>query len=242
MIKSYKDKLKNVDERYYYTDIAGLAIAHKKDLALILGVTVRSIENYEKQGLEKYQNSPPRTPMYDLKEAIQWYLVNIQGVGAEPTVDNSSDAYEQFLANLDPIQKAIFVRSNLDPIDKLSRLKDIERKEHRNKLEKGEWISFDDYDKASASNAMLLMSAMQQYKKIGMIDLSDKSRSKEEVYKILDGMGASIADTLNELVNKEFAPNGNSVTGVFHDIMHSAFVALTEKKLTPQEIIKRIEY
>jgi len=238
MIKSYKEKLKNVDERYYYTDIQGVAIIHKKDLALVLGVTVRSIENYEKQGLKKYENSPPRTPMYNLIDSIKWYLVNIQGVGAEPTADNNSDAYEQFLANLNPTQKAIFERSNLDPIDKLSRLKDIERKEMRNNREKGEWVSFDDHDKAMASNAMLLISAMRRYKKIGMIELSDKSRSKEEVYKLLDGMGASVTDTMYELVNKSF-PDGNSIIGVFYNIMCSVFSSLVEDGMTEQEIMDK---
>ena len=233
MIKSYKEKLKNVDERYYYTDIQGVAIIHKKDLALVLGVTVRSIENYEKQGLKKYENSPPRTPMYNLIDSIKWYLVNIQGVGAEPTADNNSDAYEQFLANLDPTQKAIFERSNLDPIDKLSRLKDIERKEIRNNREVGEWYSRDDVDKRLTSLAVLLMSSLKEYEQVASEELANKP--SDQIEGLIRKAHDTVALNLSEVISNHFSVDG-SLCEVINTVQ-----SLLLGGCEPMAIIKKIE-
>jgi len=201
--KSYKDKLKNVDERYYYTDITGTALVHKKDLALILDVTVRSIENYEKQGLRRWENSPQRTPMYLLVDSINWYVNNISNKSSGIDSDNKpNEAYMEFLNNLTPLERELFQSSNLDPIDKLSRMKDIERKSMKNEIEKGNWVNKDDLDKNMTTLAALLMTALIQYEDLAPSQLENKS--KEEISEIIYDVHSNVFDELDTLINKEF--------------------------------------
>jgi len=67
-----KNKQREIEECFFYM-VDGDVVVHKKDLALLLGVTERRIGDYDKKWLKQHSCSANRFAMYDLYSAIDGY-------------------------------------------------------------------------------------------------------------------------------------------------------------------------
>ena len=241
---SYLNKLKEsfpkIEECYFYV-FQKTVFVHRQDLAKILSVTTQSIKNYESKGLDRVDGSPNRVPMYELISSLEWYNKNInhkfkpnkQKNTTQTTKQTSSTNLDAFLDTLPMYKREIFHMSDLDPMDKLAKLRDVEKKETANRKELEELIDKNDVDKNMTTLAGLLSASLINYEDSAPAELEGKT--KEEIATLIYDVNADVFNELDTLLNKEF-----DCTESFYDVMVASYRALV-KGATPEELVSRID-
>ena len=217
-------------------------LVYRSTLSKILKVTTQSIVIYEKKGLKRWDNSPNRVPMYELISSLEWYNKNInhkfkpnkQKNTTQTTKPTSSSTnLDAFLDTLPMYKREIFHMSDLDPMDKLAKLRDVEKKETANRKELEELIDKNDVDKNMTTLAGLLSASLINYEDSAPAELEGKT--KEEIATLIYDVHADVFNELDTLLNKEF-----DCTESFYDVMVASYRALV-KGATPEELVSRID-
>lgn len=199
-----------------------------------MGVTSRSIMNWEKQGLDSSPLSLPKLKLYDLKQLRQWHKDNIDqkqsarsSRGRDVELDEDADDEDNPFANMD-----------LDKVPKVEaeRRKEIEAVKKlmmQNDELEGRLVSVDDLDKAMAEQAAIHISDKTNDEKTLPTLLANKSQ--EEISNLLYKHNQDKIETLGRIVAKEFDCG---------ETLYDVIFAVLEKfddGVSPKEIIKVID-
>ena len=232
--------------------INGITVVSRNDLAVMINCSTQTIVAYHKEvryenPLQKLDNSISgingNKIHYDLMYALKWHQENIkvkytpkkQKNAGVATVDIPSKVgkdLSSFIDALPPHKRDIFESSTLDPMDKLLKLEDIEKKEIQNKVERGSYIDINDVDKNMATLAIMMLSSLRNYEKSAPILLDGKS--KDEILSIVKDAHYEMADRLDELVNMEWDSDET-----LYDVVWEVVKNLSED-MSPSHIIKAI--
>lgn len=199
-----------------------------------MGVTSRSIMNWEKQGLECSSLSLPKLKLYDWKELRRWHKDNIdQKQSARSSKNRDVEIDEDDVDDDNP-----FANMDLDKVPKVEaeRRKEIEAVKKlmmQNDELEGRLVSVDDLDKAMAEQAAIHISDKTNDEKTLPTLLANKSQ--EEISNLLYKHNQDKIETLGRVVAKEFDCD---------ETLYDVIFAVLEKfddGVSPKEIIKVID-
>lgn len=237
-VQRLKKEYPNLEEHKFYV-IDGDVVVLKKELEFFLKCQSRTIERYEKDGLERSKYSINRLPVYDPMSSYCWQDKNVQQKfkpnrskeQKEQTPQNRANL-DEFLASLPPYKREIFEMSELDYMDRLAKLRDIDKKETANLKEREQLIDKDDVDKNMTTLAGLLTASLINYEDAAPAELENKS--KEDISKIIYDVHVDVFNELDMVVNKHFDCDES-----FYEVMAVAFKQITNGA-TPLELIERL--
>lgn len=198
-----------------------------------MGVTSRSIMNWEKQGLEASPLSLPKLKLYDAKQLKQWHRDNIdQKQSARSSKNRDVDIDEDDLDEDNP-----FASMDLDKVPKVEaeRRKEIEAVKKlmmQNDELEGKLVSVEALDKAMAEQAVMHIADKTNDEKTLPTLLENKS--KEEISNILYRHNQDKIETLGRIVAKEF-----DCDETLYDIVFTILEKL-DSNVSPNHIIKAI--
>jgi len=197
-----------------------------------MGVTSRSIMNWEKQGLESSPLSLPKLKLYDWKQLRQWHKENIDQKQSARSKTKNVEIDEDALDEDNP-----FAHLDLDKVPKVEaeRRKEIEAVKKlmmQNDELEGKLVSVDDLDKAMAEQAAIHISDKTNDEKTLPTLLANKS--KEEISNLLYKHNQDKIETLGRIVAKEF-----DCDETLYDVIFEV-LGKFDAGISPKEIIKAI--
>lgn len=236
-LKSLLKSFPSIRERYWYFE-DNVAIVHKKDLSLILGVSDRSIETYHKKGLLKSKVTTTSVPMYELIYAIDWYRSNINTKHREtkPSInnDNIHPDLELWIKEMKKWETVPLTHLPKDEIERRISVKEYIMKDVKAKLITEEVIESDKVDFAKAEAAVTILSHLRSLKKL--LPSLVNPQNPHIVTPILDREFKQSVDSMHNFVNLQIPEESNSK---FWDVI-KVVMGLLEDGKTPKELIRKL--
>lgn len=229
-MKEANPKVKLVQTNVYFAD--GRLLVPRIFVQEDMGVTSRSIMNWEKQGLEPSELSLPKLKLYDAKQLKQWHKENIDQKQSARSKTRNVEIDEDELDEDNP-----FAHMDLDKVPKVEaeRRKEIEAVKKlmmQNDELEGRLVSVDDLDKAMAEQAAIHISDKTNDEKTLPTLLANKSQ--EEISELLYKHNQDKIETLGRIVAKEF-----DCDETLYDVIFSVLEKFDEG-VSPKDIIKAV--
>lgn len=229
-MKEANPKVKLVQTNVYFAD--GRLLVPRIFVQEDMGVTSRSIMNWEKQGLEPSELSLPKLKLYDAKELKQWHKENIDQKQSARSKTRNVEIDEDELDEDNP-----FAHMDLDKVPKVEaeRRKEIEAVKKlmmQNDELEGRLVSVDDLDKAMAEQAAIHISDKTNDEKTLPTLLANKSQ--EEISELLYKHNQDKIETLGRIVAKEF-----DCDETLYDVINAVLEKFDEG-VSPKDIIKAV--
>ena len=235
--KPLKGKHEAVEEFYFY-EVSEKIIIGKKDLAKLLGVTLTTIDKYEKKGLERSSLSAPRIPMYDLLLTIEWYKSNIDTKhrATEPKIKDTNvhPDLEFWLEDMEKWESVPIKHLPKDELERRISVKDYVMKDVKAKLITKEVIESDKVDFAKAEVTVTVLSHLRSLKKL--LPMMVGNKDPHEVTPILDEHFKKSVESMYKFVNIEIPEESNFK---FWDVV-AVVIELLKNGASPKELIKRL--
>lgn len=190
-------------------------------LSNILGVTVDTIKDYENKGMPRSKYSLKTFILYDLKECIDWILLNIDSKRTKRK--NKATSLPDTINEND--WKTRKERADALKTEESAEIEKIKKKELLKEL-----VKVEDTDKAMAELGAIFVSNYRNDLKLLPVLLSKKEQ--RDIKNILDKHYEDRIDNMEKIVNKTISINSISIYDILYTIINNQnLYELIEKKI-----------
>ncbi|WBC28550.1 hypothetical protein TPMD03_74 [Thiohalocapsa phage LS06-2018-MD03] len=189
-----------IEQNKVFMSLDGIILIFEDDLAKVIGVSKRMLQNYKEDGLEHHPLAVKGAVVYDLIYALKWlYNVKDKVISTKQKTPIKKDSAADF-------------NMKMLLLDHETKEQKLETDKLKHAILKKEYVKAEDLDRSTAEQAVVHKA--QYLDDLEMLPTLLENRSREEIDDVLQEHYASRMESISKFIDKQF-----ELPNTFHNII-----------------------